>query len=146
MTPQLTHVALGVRNLEQTVSFYCKYAKMHLVHDRQERGSRVVWLGTEPRDNHFVIVAFERSSPGGGGTTASLQHLGFAVASRAEVDAVAAAARADDVLLQEPRDAGPVVGYFCLLADPDGNQVEFSFGQPITLAELESALAQRRVS
>jgi hypothetical protein len=27
--------------------------------------------------------------------------------------------------------AGPVVGYFCIVSDPDGNQVEFSYGQPI---------------
>jgi hypothetical protein len=29
-----------------------------------------------------------------------------------------------------------VVGYFCLLQDPDGNKVEFSFGQPINPREL----------
>ena len=51
--------------------------------------------------------------------------------SRADVDAIAARARAAGILRQEPRDAGPVVGYFCIVEDPDRNWVEFSFGQPI---------------
>ena len=42
-----------------------------------------------------------------------------------------AAGRADGVLMAEPVYAGPIVGYFCLLGDPDGNPVEFSYGQPI---------------
>ena len=33
--------------------------------------------------------------------------------------------------MAEPVYAGPIVGYFCLLGDPDGNPVEFSYGQPI---------------
>ena len=40
-------------------------------------------------------------------------------------------ARADGMLELEPRDAGPIVGYFCMLRDPDGNSVEFSFGQAL---------------
>jgi len=39
--------------------------------------------------------------------------------------------RSDGVLELEPRDAGPIVGYFCMLRDPDGNSVEFSFGQAL---------------
>ena len=35
----------------------------------------------------------------------------------------------DGILVEKPKDAGPVVGYFCMVHDPDGNWVEFSFGQ-----------------
>ena len=40
------------------------------------------------------------------------------------------------VLALEPTYAGPIVGYFCIVLDPDGNQVEFSYGQPINPRDL----------
>ena len=63
-------------------------------------------------------------------------------AAKLAVNAAAAAGRDDGVLFAEPVYAGPIVGYFCLLSDPDGNVVEFSYGQPIdprTLPERERA-------
>ncbi len=62
---------------------------------------------------------------------ASLAHFGYDLPSRAAVDELAARADADGVLVYAPTDAGPIVGYFCMLRDPDGNLVEFSHGQPI---------------
>ncbi len=135
MKPVLTHLALGVRDLERTIAFYGRHAHLHLVHDRTDSGARVVWLAEQEEDPDFVIVLFQ--VPGGpppGPST--LQHLGFAVASREEVDAAAAAARDEGILLIEPTYAGPVVGYFCIVRDPDGNQVEFSYGQPINPRQL----------
>ena len=137
MKPILTHVALGVRDLDRTVAFYRKHVRLHLVHERNDAGSRVVWLAERERDVDFVLVLFEvKSEKRGSGT---LQHLGFAVGSRAEVDAAAAAGRSDGVLALEPTYAGPIVGYFCLLEDPDGNRVEFSYGQPINPRDLPDA-------
>jgi hypothetical protein len=52
------------------------------------------------------------------------------------VDEAAALARDEGVLQVAPHDAGPIVGYYCIVRDPDGNQVEFSFGQPIDPAAL----------
>lgn len=135
MKPVLTHVALGVRDLDRTIAFYRKHVQLHVVHERNDGGMRVVWISEREQDPHFVLVLFEvPAEPALGPST--LQHLGFALASRAEVDAAAAAARADGVLALEPTDAGPVVGYICIVRDPDGNQVEFSYGQPINPREL----------
>ena len=130
MKPVLTHLALGVRDLDRTVAFYRKHARLHVVHERRDGGTRVVWLSEREERPDFVLVLFH---VGGEQPPApsTLQHLGFALASRDEVDAAAAAGRADGVLVAEPVYAGPIVGYFCLLADPDGNPVEFSYGQPI---------------
>jgi len=133
--PVLTHVALGVRDLDRTVAFYRKHVALHVVHERVDNGNRVVWLAEREADADFVLVLFQvppavTLGPG------SLQHLGFAVASRAEVDAAASAARTDGVLAFEPTYAGPIVGYFCIILDPDGNQVEFSYGQPINPRDL----------
>jgi len=135
MRPVLTHLALGVRDLDRTISFYRNHVRLYVVHERMDGGMRVVWLGEGERDVDFVLVLFQVSDlpPAGPGT---LRHLGFAVASREEVDQAAAAGRADGVLVIDPIYAGPIVGYFCILADPDGNQVEFSYGQPINPREL----------
>ena len=138
MKPALTHVALGVGELERTISFYRRYAKMHVVHDRHEGDTRVVWLSERAESPVFVLVLFEISLPVPV-RPSSLQHLGFAVGSRAEVDEVAAEAKRDGVLALEPSYAGPVVGYFCIVHDPDGNQVEFSYGQPIDPRQLPTA-------
>jgi catechol 2,3-dioxygenase-like lactoylglutathione lyase family enzyme len=135
--PVLTHLALGVRDLERTIAFYRKHVRLHVVHDRHDEHMRVVWLAERESDPSFVLVLFE--VPGAPTGASALQHLGFAVESRAEVDAAAAAARADGILAVEPVYAGPVVGYFCIVADPDGNQVEFSYGQPINPRELAPA-------
>ena len=134
MKPTLTHLALGVRDLDRTIAFYRKHVHLEVVHERNDGGMRVVWLGEHGTDVDFVLVLLEiGAAPPGQG---NLQHLGFAVASREEVDAAAAAARADGILVVEPLYAGPIVGYFCIVTDPDGNQVEFSYGQPINPRDL----------
>ena len=135
MKPVLTHLALGVRDLDRTIAFYRQHVGLYVVHERSDHGTRVVWLSERPEHPTFVLVLFEVPAvPPPARST--LQHLGFAVASRAEVDTVAEAARADGLLVMDPVYAGPVVGYFCILSDPDGNQVEFSYGQPIDPVDL----------
>lgn len=130
MKPVLTHLALGVRDLDRTIDFYRRHAKLHVVHDRHDGHARVVWLSERAEEPDFVLVLLEvRAEPPVAPST--LQHLGFAVESREEVEAAAEAGRREGVLTIPPTDAGPIVGYFCILQDPDGNQVEFSYGQPI---------------
>jgi hypothetical protein len=55
----LTHVALSVRNLNESIAFYTKYAAMKVVHQRADTdtGIAVAWMtdGTRP----FVIVLAE---------------------------------------------------------------------------------------
>jgi catechol 2,3-dioxygenase-like lactoylglutathione lyase family enzyme len=132
--PRLTHVALRVKDLAGSVAFYRKYAGLAVAHERVDDGTRVVWLAERPDDPSFVFVLIpmahtEVERPG-------VHHFGFSLASRTEVDAIAATARADGLLRDGPRDAGPIVGYFCIVEDPDRNWVEFSFGQPINPRDL----------
>src|SRR5215470_8474935 len=140
MKPVLTHLALGVHDLERSIGFYRSHVALHVVHDRNDNGSRVVWLAERAEDPDFVLVLFEVGGPAPPAPS-TLQHLGFAVASREEVDAAATAARADGILALDPMYAGPVVGYFCIVRDPDGNQVEFSYGQPINPRDLPAEAA-----
>jgi len=126
----LTHVALFVADSQRTIDFYQRYAGLHVVHERVDDGVRVVWLSEQERDPTFVIVAITQT-PGTADLPPHMAHFGYDLPSRAAVDEMAARGAADGVLVQGPLDAGPIVGYFCLLRDPDGNLVEFSHGQPI---------------
>lgn len=137
MKPLLTHVAFAARDVERTVAFYRDQVRLHVVHERSDHGGRVVWLSDRAEAPTFVLVFFQQAVDPGPST---LQHLGFAVESRQEVDAAAARARELGILQMPPTDAGPIVGYFCIVRDPDGNQVEFSHGQPIDPRALPSRL------
>ena len=130
MPAHLTHVALFVRDVGRTVAFYERFAGLHVVHDRVDDGVRVVWLSEQTHDPEFVIVAIHLP-PGDATLPPRMAHFGYDLPSRAAVDAIATRGQAEGLLVQGPADAGPIVGYFCMLHDPDGNLVEFSHGQPI---------------
>jgi catechol 2,3-dioxygenase-like lactoylglutathione lyase family enzyme len=126
----LTHIALHVRDLPASVAFYERYCGMRCIHRRGTGSSSVVWLAEPGRERDFILVLL----PGGPGRSVDgpdYSHLGFAAESREAVDAMAERARADGCLAWPPRDEPYPVGYYCGLEDPDGNFVEFSYGQPL---------------
>ncbi len=138
-TASLTHVALRVKDVAASIGFYQRYAGLQVVHDRVDDGTRVAWISEVLDDPSFVIVLMSMpASPSP--SPRPVDHLGFAVASRDEVDRLARMARSEGCTVLDPTDAGPIVGYICEVADPDGNVCEFSFGQPINPRQLPEAL------
>lgn len=127
-----THIALPVQNIEASVAFYAKYARMQVVHRRTDRtrGSDVAWISDCIRPFAIVLVA----APAADHPPFPLAHLGVACASRDEVDRLCIQARSEGCLLYEPRDVSPSVGYSALLVDPDGHTLELAFGQEVALA------------
>jgi len=110
------------------VDFYRRYVELNEVHRRTEHGVTVVWMAEEGREHQFVTVLIgvpheDAVNP------APLAHIGYAVGCRAEVDRLAEIAKRDGLLRSPPADGGSIVGYFCIVEDPDGNSVEFSYGQ-----------------
>ncbi|MDD9969309.1 MAG: VOC family protein [Myxococcales bacterium] len=132
MLPILTHVALHVRDLAACVAFYEEFCRLRVIHDRTDEstGSRVVWMSETGREKDFILV-FISGGPERPSVPRDFSHLGFAVASPKEVDEVAERARAAGCLVWEPRQEPYPVGYYCGLKDPDGQFVEFSYGQPL---------------
>jgi catechol 2,3-dioxygenase-like lactoylglutathione lyase family enzyme len=129
MHASCTHVALFARSIETSVDFYRRHVGLVEVHRRTEDGTTVVWMGEAERRDPFVVVLLGIDPPDGG--KGPVAHLGYAVASREDVDRAAAEARANGLAVEGPVEAGPIVGYYCLVADPDGNWVEFSHGQSL---------------
>ena len=126
----LTHIALPATNLEASIAFYSKYAKMQVVHQRPE----VVWLSDNTRP--FVIVLME--SPDVPFPLMPFAHLGVACATRDEIDELSERAQEEGCLIAGPMDYGPPVGYWAFLRDPDGHTLEISFGQEVGVTVEES--------
>ena len=139
----LTHIALPVRDLDATLAFYERYTTLVNIHERNdpETGLRSVWLANQ-RDvtadaARFVIVLICGKLPTKitgdikeeYGFLTSISHLGISLDSREAVDEIAAMAKQDGCLLLGPMYRNEVVGYICIVTDPDGNNLEFSVEQ-----------------
>lgn len=128
--PTLTHVALHVKDLSACVDFYEAYCGLKVIHQREEYGKTVLWMAENGREKEFILVLIP-GGPGRNQLDEDFSHLGFAVESKAAVDAIANKAREEGCLLWEPEDHPYPVGYYFGVKDPDGNAVEFSYGQPL---------------
>jgi lactoylglutathione lyase len=155
MKTQWTHLALHVHSLEASIAFYAQYSNLRVVDrhsDASSTGMEVAWLSDRSDDDElsFVMVLQEgtpHSVPGANPQQplGPISHLGFDLASREEVDALASRANKDGLLKFRPTFLNPYAGYLCIISDPDGHLVEFSHGQalgksPVRLKSATSAL------
>lgn len=122
----LTHVAIPVSDMDASTAFYAEFAAMEVVHQRGEAGERVAWISDRTRP--FVVVLLERSVDHRLG---GWSHLGIGLSSREEVDRVLRRAADAGHEVLGAFDAGPPVGYWGIIADPDGHNLEVAFGQEV---------------
>jgi catechol 2,3-dioxygenase-like lactoylglutathione lyase family enzyme len=122
-----THIALTVSDLDASLAFYARYASMKVVHERKDDHTRVAWISDLTRP--FVLVLIE--VPRVEFRLAGFNHIGVGCTSRAEVDRLSGEARDAGCLALGPIDSGYPVGYWAFLRDPDGHQLEISFGQEV---------------
>jgi catechol 2,3-dioxygenase-like lactoylglutathione lyase family enzyme len=149
-TSLLTHIALPVRDLDATLAFYRKYTTLEIIHEREDPETKLktAWLanagdktdrvgeGGAPGAT-FVIVLIAGSLPKNitgdikeeYGFLTSISHLGISCDTRDDVDRLAAMAKEDGCLLLGPMYRNAIVGYICVVKDPDGNNLEFSVEQ-----------------
>lgn len=129
-TPRMTHVALHVRDLDACVEFYSDCCGMNVIHRREAGLKRIVWMAEPGRETDFIFVLMDKGDDLQLADT-DYRHFGFAMASREDVDSIARLGAKLGCLVWEPRDEPFPVGYYCGLRDPNGNYVEFSYGQPL---------------
>lgn len=127
----LTHVALLVRDPAASIDFYGRYAGMEVVHRRRDElsGRQVLWLSDRTRPFVVVLIEAERVE----GRLEGFAHLGVGCRSRSEVDRLCEQARGEGRLKLGPLDSGEPVGYWAFIEDPDGHNLEISYGQEVGL-------------
>ena len=134
-------MALRVRSVEASIEWYTAFTPLEVLQRNQDEVGFGVWLGMpDTVDNPFVLVLAE-FLPGNDPfpdapqeVLAPFAHLGIELPTREAVDEMAERGRAGGCLAMMPRDLGPPVGYVCMLEDPDGNRVEYSFDQGVFAA------------
>ena len=130
MTARLTHLALPCHDLDATIAWYEKYTPLRKTHHRQDALGAVAWLS--PAESGIVLVFIQKNEDSDPiSVLAPLAHLGISLDSTDHVDQIGARGERDGCLAWEPRQEPTPVGYICALSDPDGNLVEFSYGQEI---------------
>lgn len=142
--PRWTHIALRVTDMDATVAWFTEFTPLALIDRREDDLGCGAWLGMEGQTNNpFILVLaqfFEGSDPFAGAPLATLApfaHLGIELPNKQDVDDIAAKASAAECLAMPPTMMPAPIGYICMLRDPDGNMVEFSWDQGVyaTLAE-----------
>jgi catechol 2,3-dioxygenase-like lactoylglutathione lyase family enzyme len=133
---ELTHLALWVSDIDASIEFYLKYAGMSVLTQRQEKtGSRVAWISDDtqrlvlvllepfrmPLRKRFMIALMRRIRPPA--------HIGVECTTRDEIQQLCDMARSEGVLRKPPVDRGGSIGFVGFISDPDGNDLELSFGQ-----------------
>ena len=131
----LTHVALPVRDVDASAAFYARFADMEVVHRRVDHGVGVIWLSDLTRPFVIVLLQADVTNVLGGWA-----HLGVAVDSRDEVDRRVADAMDAGHTVSGPYDEGPPVGYWAIVADPDGHHLELAYGQEVGVTVAEHRL------
>lgn len=144
----LTHIALYVSDVEASVKFYQEYAGLHDIHSRGDGQSSVGWISDLKRPFGLVLLK-RRGGPARRWITRkiglyrpALAHVGIALSSREQVDTLCERAREQGILRKPPRDAGHPVNYYGMIADPDGNNLELSFGQVMSVAFAEAMVSK----
>ncbi len=140
-----THVALRVADISATINWYTNFTPLELIDQREDDQGYGAWLGMPGATNNpFILVVaqfFDHTDPFADAPRAVLApfaHLGIELPDRSDVDDIAARGAESDCVVMPPTQMPAPIGYICMLRDPDGNTVEFSWDQGVytTLHEL----------
>ena len=137
-TARWTHIALRVADVEASIAWYETYTPLRLLDRHRDELGFGAWLGQpDSADRPFILVLAQflpATDPYGAypkEVLAPFAHIGIEQPARADIDDVASRADAAGCLAMTPTEMPPPVGYICMLRDPDGNMVEFSYDQGV---------------
>ena len=137
-TARWTHLALRVADIDATIAWYLEFTPLELLDKRQDDDGFGAWLGHS--DQHqfpFVLVLAQffpdkdPFSPAPIAKLAPFNHFGIELPTKEEVDEVTARAEVAGCLAYPPTQMPAPIGYICMLSDPDGNLVEYSYDQGV---------------
>jgi lactoylglutathione lyase len=133
---ELTHFAIWVSDLDASMAFYRDYAGMNVLNERRERsGTRAAWMADDQQRLILALLAPQRL-PLAKRLGIELarrigppSHIGVECSSREEIERRCELARGQGILRKAAAERGGSTGYVGIIADPDGNDLELSFGQ-----------------
>jgi len=133
-----THIALRVNDIDATIDWYTTHTPLELIDKREDDAGYGAWLGMPGKTNNpFILVVaqfLEGMDPFSDAPNAVLgpfAHLGIELPEKEDVDAMAVTANEGGFLAMPATMMPPPIGYICMLNDPDGNTVEFSWDQGV---------------
>lgn len=124
----ITHVALWTRNLEAIASFWSSFfgAEVGEIYESRRRPgfrSRFLTLGDGPAFEIMEGPWVGQADPAEERT--GLAHVALSLGSEQAVEAMAARAEANGILVAKPRWTGDAF-YEAVVRDPDGNLIEIT--------------------
>lgn len=136
--PRWTHIALRVDDIQATIDWYLEYTPMVLLDRRQDEFGYGAWMGQpDSPDKPFVLVIaqfFPETDPFADAPKEVLTpfaHIGIELPTQDAVDEIAAKGDAAGCLAMPAKQMPPPIGYVCMLRDPDGNMIEYSYDQGV---------------
>lgn len=137
-TARWTHLALRVADIDATIAWYLEHTPLELLERREDDDGYGAWLGhPDNTDYPFILVIaqfFPDKDPFAPAPIAKLapfNHFGIELPNKEDVDAMGARGEAEGCLAFPARMMPAPIGYICMLSDPDGNLVEYSYGQGV---------------
>lgn len=127
--PEWHHILFKVKDADLSIHFYSEYLGMGAVSDQRDGdGKRWVWMRFSENPYAPLFVFTEethlKSVPG---AQAVLPTLSFRLTDLKPVEEISAKAKKDNCLVEPAGYGGHIRGYFCVVSDPDGNLLEFSY-------------------
>lgn len=127
--PEWHHVLFKVKDADASIRFYSEYLGMNAVQDQKDSdGKRWVWMRFSENPNAPLFVFVEDThfktplNP-----PQSFQSFSFRMTDLKPVEEMSAKAKQDGHLVEAAAYGGHMKGYFCIVADPDGNHLEFTY-------------------
>lgn len=133
-----THIALRVTDIDASIAWYQAFTPLELLDRRQDDQGFGAWLGQpDSPDKPFILVLAQflpATDPFAGypkEVLAPFAHFGVELPARGDIDDIAARGTAAGCLAMPPTVMPDPIGYICMLRDPDGNMIEFSYDQGV---------------
>jgi len=142
--PRWTHIALRVKDIDATIAWYTEYTPLELLDRREDVTGYGAWLGMpDTVEKPFILVLaqfFPEHDPFKDAPMTTLgpfAHLGMELPTKEAVDEIAARGAESGCLGMPAMMMPPPIGYICMLRDPDGNTVEYSWDQGVFVTAQE---------
>ena len=132
--PRWTHVALPSLDIDRTVEWYETFTPLEVVARFEDDMGKNAWMSNPDQvEDPFVLVLvmFYADEGKAQPQLAPFAHLGVELPEKEQVDHYADLAREAGCLALEPQQLPPPIGYVCMVSDPDGNRIEYSYGQQV---------------